>query len=102
MMEGSKLPWCVGLMGDALIDSPVLRYVIERGGHLRVGIEDAASRSTASNREMVATAVELARQVGRPVVQRGCRMGCAGSECGNCSSRISINKHNILNHLEER
>lgn len=69
MMEGSKLPWCVGLMGDALIDSPVLRYVIERGGHLRVGIEDAASRSTASNREMVATAVELARQVGRPVVQ---------------------------------
>jgi uncharacterized protein (DUF849 family) len=69
MMEGSRLPWCVGLMGDALMDSTVVRYILERGGHLRVGIEDAASCSPATNHEMVEAAVALAQEVGRPVVQ---------------------------------
>lgn len=67
MLEGTQLPWSVGLMGDALLDSPLARYALERGGHLRVGIEDAAGTSPLSNRQMVEAAVALARQVGRPV-----------------------------------
>jgi uncharacterized protein (DUF849 family) len=66
MMEGSKLPWIVSLFGDAVLDSPLARHALERGGHLRVGIEDAAGRSDLTNAEMVEAAVALASDVGRP------------------------------------
>jgi 3-keto-5-aminohexanoate cleavage enzyme len=67
MMEGSKLPWIVSLFGDAVLDTPLARHALERGGHLRVGIEDAAGRSELTNAEMVEAAVALAADVGRPV-----------------------------------
>ena len=67
MLEGSGLAWSVGLLGDALLDSPLARYAVERGGHLRVGIEDAAGRTTLSNVETVEAAVALAQSVGRPI-----------------------------------
>lgn len=69
MLEGSGLAWCVGLMGDTLLDSPLARHAVERGGHLRIGIEDIGGTSDATNVEMVEAAVDLANQVGRPVVQ---------------------------------
>lgn len=68
MMAGSKLPWIVSLFGDSVLDAPLARYALERGGHLRVGEEDAAGRSDRSNAEMVDAAVALAAEVGRPVV----------------------------------
>ncbi|EIK95800.1 hypothetical protein PMM47T1_15516 [Pseudomonas sp. M47T1] len=68
MLDGTSLAWSVGLMGDALLDSPLARYALERGGHLRVGIEDAAGTSPLGNRQMVEAAVALAAEVGRPVV----------------------------------
>ena len=55
--------------GDPLLESPLARYALERGGHLRVGIEDAAGMSPLGNAEMVAAAVALARETGREVVQ---------------------------------
>jgi 3-keto-5-aminohexanoate cleavage enzyme len=67
MMAGSKLPWIVSLFGDAVLDTPLARHALERGGHLRVGIEDAAGRSDLTNVEMVEAAVALAAEVGRPV-----------------------------------
>jgi uncharacterized protein (DUF849 family) len=67
MMEGSALPWSVGVMGDVLLDSPLARHALERGGHLRVGIEDMAGMSSATNAQTVEAAVGLAEQVGRTV-----------------------------------
>lgn len=69
MLAGSGLEWMVGVIGDAILDTPVARYALERGGHIRVGIEDAAGRSEASNRETVEAVVALAQAVGRPVAQ---------------------------------
>lgn len=68
MMAHSQLPWIVSLFGDPVLDSPLARAALERGGHLRVGVEDAAGRSPQTNPEMVAAAVALAADVGRSVV----------------------------------
>jgi 3-keto-5-aminohexanoate cleavage enzyme len=67
MMEGSELPWIVSLFGDSVLDTPLARQAMERGGHLRVGAEDAAGRSQLTNVQMVEAAVALAAEVGRPV-----------------------------------
>lgn len=69
MLEGTNIPWNVGIMGDFILDTPLARYALERGGHLRVGIEDVGGRSELTNRETVIEAVKLANQVGRPVAQ---------------------------------
>lgn len=66
MMEGLDMPWTVSLFGDPLLDSPLARYALEKGGHLRVGVEDAAIETGMTNADMVAAAVALAHDVGRP------------------------------------
>jgi 3-keto-5-aminohexanoate cleavage enzyme len=67
MMEGSKLSWITSVFGDAILDSPIARYTLELGGHLRVGIEDAAGQTTLTNAELVTASIALATEVGRPV-----------------------------------
>jgi uncharacterized protein (DUF849 family) len=67
MMEGSSLPWMVGVMGDDVLDLPLARYALERGGHIRVGIEDLGETSSTTNVATVERAVALAAEVGRPV-----------------------------------
>ncbi len=67
MLDGCDLPWAVAVVGGDLFDTPVARLALERGGHLRVGLEDYAGSRRPSNVELVATAVDLCRQVGRPV-----------------------------------
>ncbi|MGD9794804.1 MAG: 3-keto-5-aminohexanoate cleavage protein [Acidimicrobiia bacterium] len=67
MMEGSKLHWNVGVMGGDLLALPLARYALERGGHLRVGIEDLAEVGGVTNAETVRAAVALAAVVGRSV-----------------------------------
>jgi 3-keto-5-aminohexanoate cleavage enzyme len=69
MLEGTGIPWSVGVMGDALLETPIARRALRRGGHLRVGIEDAGGMTDATNRDTVETAVALAQETGRPVVQ---------------------------------
>jgi 3-keto-5-aminohexanoate cleavage enzyme len=69
MMEGSELPWIVSAFGDSILDLSLARHAVELGGHIRVGIEDAAGQSPLSNVEMVSAAVDLAAEVGRPVAQ---------------------------------
>jgi uncharacterized protein (DUF849 family) len=68
MLEGSGLPWSVSVWGGDLMATPIARLALERGGHLHVGIEEfyAPDRSP-SNLELVAEAVALAREVGRPL-----------------------------------
>ena len=69
MMQRSSLPFVVSLFGDPVLDGPLARLALERGGHLRVGIEDAAGRSDMTNLEMVQAAVALAGEVGRDVAR---------------------------------
>ena len=40
MLDGTGLPWAVAVLGGSLLDSPLAALALERGGHLRVGLED--------------------------------------------------------------
>ncbi|MGE0387063.1 MAG: 3-keto-5-aminohexanoate cleavage protein [Gammaproteobacteria bacterium] len=67
LLEGSGLPWAVAAFGGDVLGSGLARHALERGGHLRVGLEDYAGTRTPSNLELVEEAVALARTAGRPV-----------------------------------
>jgi len=67
MLDGCDLPWAVAVIGGDVIASGVARLALERGGHLRVGLEDYAGPRQPRNTELVQEAVALARAVGRPV-----------------------------------
>jgi uncharacterized protein (DUF849 family) len=67
MLDGSDLPWAVAVIGGDVIASGLARLALERGGHLRVGLEDYAGSRQPRNVDLVREAVELARTVGRPV-----------------------------------
>jgi hypothetical protein len=67
MFEGVDLPWAVAVLGGDLIACGLGRIALERGGHLRVGLEDYCGPGTPSNVELVEAAVALCREVGRPV-----------------------------------
>jgi uncharacterized protein (DUF849 family) len=63
MLEGSRLPWAVAVLGGSLLDSPLAALALERGGHLRVGLEDHAGAK--SNADEVLRAKALAARHGR-------------------------------------
>jgi 3-keto-5-aminohexanoate cleavage enzyme len=67
MLDGCDVPWAVAVIGGDVLASPVAKLALERGGHLRVGLEDYAGPRQPANVELVRQAVELARAVGRPV-----------------------------------
>jgi uncharacterized protein (DUF849 family) len=66
-IEGCDLPWFSAVPGGDLIRTPVARATLERGGHLRVGLEDHYGERQPSNVELVREVVELCAEVGRPV-----------------------------------
>ncbi len=68
MLEGSSLPWSVSVWGGDLMQTPIARLALERGGHLHIGIEEfyAPDRSP-TNEELMREAVELCAKVGRPI-----------------------------------
>jgi uncharacterized protein (DUF849 family) len=67
MMEGLDLKWSVGVMGtQSVMDTPLARMALERGGSFRVGLEDWATGP--SNPEQIARAREIIDSVGRRVV----------------------------------
>jgi uncharacterized protein (DUF849 family) len=67
MLEGCDLPWSVALLGGDVLESEVARLALERGGHLRVGLEDYAGPRTPTNVELVRAAAALCAEVGRPL-----------------------------------
>jgi uncharacterized protein (DUF849 family) len=67
MLEGFPLPWSVGVLGGDVFAHGLARHALERGGHLHVGLEDYAGDAQPTNQEIVRHAVELCREVGRPV-----------------------------------
>jgi uncharacterized protein (DUF849 family) len=66
-LEGCPLPWFSAVPGGDLLATPVARATLERGGHLRVGLEDHFGDRRPSNAELVREAVALCAEVGRPV-----------------------------------
>jgi 3-keto-5-aminohexanoate cleavage enzyme len=67
MLDGSALPWAVAVIGGDVVASGLARTALERGGHVRVGLEDYAGSRRPSNVELVAEVTALARALGRPV-----------------------------------
>jgi uncharacterized protein (DUF849 family) len=67
MLEGTGLEWSVACLGGDLLSLPLASYALEKGGHLRVGLEDYSGPGTPSNVELVERAVQLCESKGRPV-----------------------------------
>ena len=67
MLDGCDLPWAVAVLGGDVVASGLARLALERGGHVRVGLEDHAGARTPTNEELVSEVVALARAVGRPI-----------------------------------
>lgn len=68
MLEGTGIPWSVSVWGGDLMATPVARLALELGGHLHVGIEEFYDPDRSpTNQELLAEAIALCEQVGRPV-----------------------------------
>jgi uncharacterized protein (DUF849 family) len=65
MLGDAPIPWAVAVLGGSVVDTPVARAALERGGHVRVGIEDWDDGPP--NAEQVAAVAALAAEAGRPV-----------------------------------
>lgn len=65
MLGERPLPWAVAVLGGSLLETPVARLALERGGHLRVGLEDQPDAK--SNLAEVEGARALCTKVGRPL-----------------------------------
>jgi 3-keto-5-aminohexanoate cleavage enzyme len=65
MLGDVDLPWGTTVLGGSILDTPIARLTVERGGHLRVGLEDHGGGP--SNVEQVQRAVALCEELGRPV-----------------------------------
>jgi uncharacterized protein (DUF849 family) len=65
MLGDAPVEWAVAVLGGSLLDTPIARGALERGGHLRVGIEDWDDGP--ANAEQVTAAVALCAEVGRPM-----------------------------------
>jgi len=66
LLGDSGLPWAVAVIGGDVVETGLARLALERGGHVRVGLEDYAGKRRPRNDELVAEVVALAREVGRP------------------------------------
>jgi 3-keto-5-aminohexanoate cleavage enzyme len=67
MLDGCDLPWAVAVIGGDVVGSGLARAALERGGHVRVGLEDYGGPRRPTNVELIREVVALAREVGRPI-----------------------------------
>ena len=67
MIGDCPLPWSVAVLGGDVFEHGLARTALERGGHLRVGLEDFAGARTPTNAELVAEAARLCAALGRPL-----------------------------------
>jgi len=67
LLDDCDVPWGVAVLGGDVVECGMARLALERGGHLRLGLEDHAGPRTPTNEELVQEAVALAADVGRPV-----------------------------------
>jgi uncharacterized protein (DUF849 family) len=67
MLDGSGLQWLVAVLGGDVVGCGLASLALERGGHVRVGLEDHAGERTPSNVELVEELTELVERSGRRV-----------------------------------
>jgi 3-keto-5-aminohexanoate cleavage enzyme len=80
MLDGSGLPWMVGVLGGD-VRTTLAELAIARGGHVRVGLEDYAGPEQPNNVALVSDIVRMAQRMGRPVAtptQAAERIGLRG------------------------
>jgi 3-keto-5-aminohexanoate cleavage enzyme len=67
MLDGTGLPWMVGVIGGDVVGTGMAAAAIRRGGHVRVGLEDFRSQSTPSNEQLVEQVTALVHDLGAEV-----------------------------------
>ncbi len=67
LLDGCDVPWAVAVLGGDVVESGMALLALERGGHLRLGLEDYGGPREPTNEELVREAVALCAQVDRPV-----------------------------------
>ena len=67
MLEGTDLPWMVGVMGGDVVASGLAAAAVAHGGHVRVGLEDFGGAGTPSNVALVHEAVAVVTAAGAEV-----------------------------------
>jgi len=67
MMEGCAVPWSAAVIGGDVTQTGLARMAIERGGHVRVGLEDFGGERAPMNAELVAEVAAMAAECGRAV-----------------------------------
>ena len=67
MMAGSSLPWAASVIGGCVASTGLAKLAIERGGHVRVGLEDYGGEDSPTNAALVAQVADIARAYGRPI-----------------------------------
>ncbi|MDA0823374.1 MAG: 3-keto-5-aminohexanoate cleavage protein [Proteobacteria bacterium] len=87
LLKGSSLPWAVAVLGGDVIDSGMARWALEAGGHLRLGLEDYGGTDKPSNLELLTVAIDLCREVGRPIATRPEAAAMLGLDVKGASAR---------------
>lgn len=67
MLEGCDLPWSVAVFGGDPVACGIARLALERGGHVRVGLEDYRGPETPSNVQLVEAVRQECAAIGRDV-----------------------------------
>jgi 3-keto-5-aminohexanoate cleavage enzyme len=86
LFDGDAIAWMVSLR-DGDVNDLLAGLAIERGGHVRVGIEDYVGPGTPRNEELVATAARIARSLGRRPARPDEVRGLIMSEPGGTQER---------------
>jgi 3-keto-5-aminohexanoate cleavage enzyme len=67
LLDGADIPWAVSVVSGDVFEHGVAAHAVDRGGHLRVGLEDWAGEERPTNLELVERAVALVRASGHAV-----------------------------------
>jgi uncharacterized protein (DUF849 family) len=67
MLGGIGVPWSVAVLGGDVVGCGLAEYALERGGHVRVGLEDYVGERNPTNVDLVEQAVQLIEGSGRQV-----------------------------------
>ncbi|MCB0997209.1 MAG: 3-keto-5-aminohexanoate cleavage protein [Acidimicrobiales bacterium] len=67
LLGDAPMPWAVSVVSGDVFADGVATHAVERGGHLRVGLEDHAGPEQPTNVELVERAVALVESLGHRV-----------------------------------
>ena len=65
MLAGSGLPWSVAVLGGDVVDSGLATLALERGGHVRVGLEGYAGPRQPTNVELLEALLPVITAAGK-------------------------------------